>query len=164
MDIDELSMRAEMAEALARYARGIDRCDPDLVRSAFQPDGMLVDYGSPEPVAADDFADYACTKLRSAYVATKHRVTNTSVVRRDGDRAVAESAVLAFHVQDGPDGKFLLTFDGRWIDTFERRDEGPWLIAQRVLRVDWTRRDPWNEDMPGAYVFSERDRSDPVYG
>ena len=61
------------------------------------------------------------------------------------------------------DGKVLHTFNGRWVDTFERRD-GPHRIAQRILRVDWTRRDPWHDDMAGAYVPSGRDRTDPVYG
>lgn len=164
MDLDDLVMRTEMADALARYSRGIDRCDPDLVRSAFHDDGMLVDYGSPEPLAATTFADYACTKLRDAYLATQHRVTNTSVVSRDGDTAVAESYVLAFHVEDGTDGRILHTFNGRWIDRFERRDGGPWLIVERILRVDWTRKDAWNDDMAGAYVPSARDRSDAVYG
>ena len=164
MDLDALAMRAEAADALARYARGIDRCDPDLVRSAFHPDGMLVDYGSPDPVPATTFADYACTKLRTAYAATQHRVTNTSIVSHVGDVAVAESYVLAFHVEDAEGGRFLHTFSGRWIDRFERRDGGPWLIAERILRVDWTRKDEWNEDMAGNYVPSARDRSDPVYG
>ena len=113
---------------------------------------------------AATFADYACTKLRTAYTATQHRVTNTSVVSRDGDVAVAESYVLAFHVEESDRGRFLHTFSGRWIDRFERRDDGPWLIAERVLRVDWTRKDEWDEDMAGAYVPSARDRSDPVYG
>ena len=161
MDIEELTARAQIADAIATYARGIDRCDPDAVKAAFHDDGILVDYGAPEPQPAAVFADYACTKLKGAYLATQHRVTNTLIDYR-GDHAVAESYILAFHVQQTDDGKILHTFNGRWIDSLTPRD-GVWRIAQRVLRVDWTRRDPWHEDMGGAYVPSARDRTDPVY-
>jgi hypothetical protein len=162
MDLDDLTARAEIADALASYCRGIDRLDPDLVRAAFHDDGVLIDYGSPDPVGAVAFADRACTSLRSKYKATQHRITNTKV-ERTGDAAVAESYILAFHVQDDDDGHFLHTFNGRWIDTFEQRG-GAWRIAQRILRVDWTRKEDWGEPMAGNYVPSLRDRSDAVYG
>jgi hypothetical protein len=164
MDITDLAVRAAIADTLATYCRGIDRLDPDLVRAAFHDDGILIDYGSPDPVPAIAFADRAIESLRSKYLATQHRVTNTAVVEERPNRVVAESYILAFHVQDDENGKQLLTFNGRWIDTFERRDDERWRIAQRILRVDWTRVDPWTEDMPGNYVSSQRDRSDPVYG
>jgi hypothetical protein len=162
MDLDDLITRAEIADALASYCRGIDRLDPDLVRAAFHDDGILIDYGAPEPVPAVAFANRACESLRARYLATQHRVTNTKVERR-GAQAIAESYILAFHVEATDDGKVLHTFNGRWIDTFEQRG-GPHRIVQRILRVDWTRRDPWHDDMAGAYVFSARDRTDPVYG
>ena len=162
MDLDDLTARAEIADALATYCRGIDRLDPDLVRAAFHNDGVLIDYGSPDPVGAVPFADRACDSLRTKYTATQHRVTNTKV-EREGDVAIAESYILAFHVEDGDNGKFLHTFNGRWVDTFEQRG-GPWRIAERILRVDWTRRDAWTESMAGNYVPSARDRSDAVYG
>ncbi len=162
MDIDELAARAQIEDAIHTYARGIDRCDAETVKAAFHDDGILVDYGAPEPQPAAVFADYACSKLKDAYVATQHRVTNTLIDYR-GDEAVAESQILAFHVQDTGDGKILHTFNGRWIDTLTPRD-GVWRIAERVLRVDWTRKDPWHEDMAGNYVFSERDRSDVLWG
>ena len=120
-----------------------------------------MDYGSPEPQLATKFADYACDKLRDAYIATQHRVTNTRV-ERSGDTALAESYILAFHVQQTPDGKVLHTFNGRWLDTFECRN-GEWRISNRVLRVDWSRADPWRDDMAGNWTPSARDRSDILY-
>ncbi len=164
MDITDLAVRAAIADTLAKYCRGIDRLDPDLVREAFHDDGVLIDYGAPDPIPATLFADRAIESLRTKYEATQHRVTNTAVVEELPNRVVAESYILAFHVRDDDAGKSLLTFNGRWVDTFERRDDEHWRIAQRILRVDWTREDPWNEDMPGTYVFSARDRTDAVYG
>ena len=74
-----------------------------------------------------------------------------------------EAYVLAFHVEDSDDGHNLHTFSGRYIDIAEDRGEG-WRIAKRVLRTDWSRKDPWNATMTGAWVHSARDRSDVVYG
>lgn len=161
MDIEELTARAAITDAIHTYARGIDRCDAETVKAAFHDDGMLIDYGSPDPQPAPVFADYACTKLKAAYLATQHRVTNTLIDYR-GDSAVAESYVLAYHVQQTDGGKILHTFNGRWIDTLTPRD-GVWRIEQRILRVDWTRQDPWHDDMAGNYVPSRRDRIDPVF-
>ncbi len=159
--IEELAARAAIEDALHTYCRGIDRLDPDAVAAAFHPDGVLVDYGSGDPVPAAQFAGYACKKLGQAYTATQHRVTNIKV-ERDADTALVESYVLAYHVEDDDDGHALHTFAGRYIDTFTRRDDR-WRIARRVLRVDWTRRDPWEGSMRGSYVPSGRDRTDPVY-
>ncbi len=161
MDLEELSARAQIADAIHTYARGIDRCDAESVMAAFHDDGVLVDYGRPGGQPAPVFAEYACAKLKDAYLATQHRVTNMLIDYR-GDSAVAESQILAYHVEETPDGKVMHTFNGRWIDTLTPRD-GTWRIAERVLRVDWTRQDPWHADMAGDYVFSDRDRSDVLW-
>jgi len=161
-DTDDLMMRVAITEALHSYCRGIDRLDPEAVRAAFHDDGVLIDYGAPQPIPAVDFADRAIESLRDRYVATQHRITNTSVVARSGASARVETYILAYHVEDADGGKYLHTFNGRWIDEFEDRGDG-WRIAQRTLRVDWTRRDQWQEDMRGDYVPSARDRSDAVY-
>lgn len=162
IDLDDLTARIAIAEALHSYCRGIDRLDADAVRAAFHDDGILVDYGSPDPVRAVDFADIATTSLRK-YEATQHRITNTSIIDRTATTARVESYILAFHVEDGDEGRYLHTFNGRWIDEFEDRGDG-WRIARRTLRVDWTRRDAWQENMRGNYVESARDRTDPLYG
>lgn len=161
MELEDLKARAAIEDALYSYCRGIDRCDPEFVKAAFHEDGELVDYGSAERQRAGSFAEYATKKLREKYVATQHRITNTKIARR-GDSALAETYILAYHVEETTEGKVLHTFNGRWLDTFECRD-GAWKIAERVLRVDWTRRDPWNDDMAGSYIAGARDRSDALY-
>ncbi|MFT4989401.1 MAG: hypothetical protein ACI9BK_002175, partial [Acidimicrobiales bacterium] len=56
----------------------------------------------------------------------------------------------------------LHTFNGRYIDRFERQSD-VWKIATRTLRVEWSRIETLDETMGGAWVESGRDRSDVVY-
>lgn len=157
-----LEAEAEIRRALLRYTRGIDRLDADLVASAFHPGAMCIDYGA-DPLAIEDFVTYAIPRLGEAYLATQHRMSNINIdFGDDADHAQSEAYVLAFHVQATEAGKKLHTFNGRYIDDFAWRD-GAWKIATRVLRVDWSRVEPIDEEMGGAWVHSARDRSDIVY-
>lgn len=151
--MSEHDARRAITEALFTYCRGIDRLDADLVRAAFHPGALLVDYG-PEPMAIEQFADYATAALGKRFIATQHRISNLSI-EVDGDTAKAECYVMAFHVEDGDDGKVLHTFNGRYIDHHEQRD-GVWKIAKRFLRVDWTTVEPIAGEMSGAWVASGR--------
>ncbi len=160
IDLEELAARAAIEDALLTYCRGIDRLDADLVRAAFHDDATLIDYG-PNPLSIDDFVTYVVPRLREGYTATQHRVSNVRI-ERAGSTATVEAYVLAFHVEDGNNGRFLHTFNGRYIDTAEDRGDG-WKISKRILRVDWSRRDKWAESMGGTWPESARDRTDPVY-
>ena len=158
-----LEAEAEIRRALLRYTRGIDRLDGELVASAFHPGAMCIDYGA-DPLAIEDFVEYAIPRLGTAYLATQHRMSNISIdFDADTDHAQSEAYVLAFHVQQTEGGRKLHTFNGRYIDDFAWRD-GEWKIATRVLRVDWSRIEPLDEEMGGAWVASARDRTDIVYG
>jgi hypothetical protein len=156
---DEAEARAEIQAALLSYTRGIDRLDASAVSAGFHP-GATLDYGSGERTI-EDFAAYAVEALGQGYVATQHRMSNTAV-EFAGDVARVETYVLAFHVEVTDDSRFLHTFNGRYIDTFERRDAG-WKIARRVLRCDWTNREPMPGEMRGSFLASDRDRTDPLY-
>ena len=160
--MSQLSSKDEITGALLRYTRGIDRLDGDLVLSAFHPGAMCVDYGA-EPMAIEDFVTYAIPRLGAAYSATQHRVSNISIDFDEGNRAaICEAYVLAFHVQPGDDVTKLHTFNGRYIDRFERRVDG-WKIATRTLRVDWSRIEDLDATMGGSWVQSGRDHGDVVY-
>lgn len=162
-------MEAEINRALLSYCRGIDRLDGDAVLAAFHPGAMLVDYGA-EPTTIEAFADRAMTSL-ARFSATQHRLSNTAI-EPDGDAAaLVESYVLAFHVLagEGAENDKLLTFNGRYIDRFERlpvggQAEPQWRITRRTLRVDWSRVETIDETMGGAWVASGRAGSpDPLY-
>ena len=148
--------------ALLRYTRGIDRLDGELVASAFHPGAQCIDYGA-DAMSIEDFVTYAIPRLEAAYSATQHRVSNVAVeVAADGQSAICEAYVLAFHVQPADPHPKLHTFNGRYVDRFEQRD-GEWKIATRTLRVDWSRVEDIEQTMGGTWVDSARDRSDIVY-
>lgn len=163
----EAEVEREITEALLSYCRGIDRLDPDALLAAFHPGAELRDYG-PEPMTVEAFTEYALPALQRRFTATQHRISNTAIDLDDeGAGALVETYVLAFHAtgddDTGDDGPAKLhTFNGRYIDRFERRDDR-WLIARRTLRVDWTRVETIDEPMTGAWIASGRaGSSDPL--
>lgn len=145
--------------ALLSYCRGIDRLDLNTLMAAFHPGAMLEGYGS-KAYAVERFAPFAISGLRGSYEATQHRLSNTTI-ERHGDKARVETYVLAFHVVAGQERQ-LVTFNGRYIDDFEKR-KGLWRIRTRRLRHDWSSTEPLQKPMPGTFVKSARDRSDALY-
>lgn len=157
---DRSTADAAIHTALLSYCRGIDRLDPDAVLAAFHPGASLIDYG-PEPTSVEAFVDRVLPSLERRFTATQHRITNTAI-ELDGPRALVETYVLAYHVEAGDTAR-LHTFDGRYIDGFERRDD-VWRIATRTLRVDWSRIETIEETMGGAWIPSGRaGGADPLY-
>lgn len=152
--VDDHDIRRAVEDALHSYCRGIDRLDGALVASAFHPGAALVDYG-PDPLTIEVFVEHALGSLGRKFVATQHRLSNTTIAI-DGDMATVESYVLAFHVEQGDDGQRLLhTFNGRYIDRFEERN-GAWRIARRTLRNDWSRVEDIEASMGGTWIASGR--------
>jgi hypothetical protein len=151
-----------ITQALLRYCRGIDRLDASTVRSAFHPGAELIDY-RPEPLTIEEFAEQAMGSLGRRFTATQHRISNVHAELIDDDTARVETYVLAFHVQDSDDGPLLHTFNGRYIDRFERRG-GDWRIARRTLRNDWSKVEPLGAPMSGGWPKSGRSGSpDPLH-
>lgn len=151
--VDPHDIRSAIDDALRRYTRGIDRLDGALVASAFHPGAELVDYG-PAPLTVEAFVEHALGSLGRRFVATQHRLSNTTIAI-DGGAATVESYVLAFHVEQVDDGQRLHTFNGRYIDRFEERD-GAWKITRRTLRNDWSRIEDIEAPMGGSWVSSGR--------
>jgi hypothetical protein len=149
-------------EVLLRYCRGIDRCDEELVRSAYHPDATD-DHGIYRG-GVDGFVAWVIPGLRETYAGTSHVLGNV-LVELDGDVAHSEAYVTAWHLftKDGADHNWI--FSGRYVDRFERR-EGAWKIARRVTICDWEQLTPWRrgEVVPaGTFTAGSRSREDPVY-
>ncbi|MFN8021011.1 MAG: nuclear transport factor 2 family protein [Acidimicrobiales bacterium] len=158
-----VEIQFEIESAMRTYCRGIDRLDEATVRAAFHPGAVLEGYGDGLAMTVEQFAPHAIVKLREKYVATQHRLSNITVDLRDDSTAVVESYVLAYHVMETPEGRTLVTFDGRYVDRFERRD-GAWRIAHRHLRIDFGDVSPMGAPMRGAYVPSGRAGApDPIW-
>ncbi len=158
----DLEIRARIDDALRSYCRGIDRLHAPSIERAFHPGAVLEGYGSGEPTTIEEFVPRVLDALRSKFAVTQHRLSNVTI-ELDGDRALVESYVLAYHVAVHDAGRTLITFNGRYVDDVEGRD-GDWRIVRRRLRMDWSDISPMGEAMQGAYVASGRDgASDPIF-
>jgi len=145
MDITEVADRLAIAETLALYCRGIDRCDADQLAAVFTPDAHL-DYGSGAAPIAETIAGLM-TGLGTMRL-TQHNITNT-VMRLDGDTAKAETNCVALHLIPTPEGEIELVVGGRYLDRLVKR-EGRWQIAERLYVMDWNRTSPATMQLVGG--------------
>lgn len=87
MDITEVADRLAIAQTLALYCRGIDRCDSEQLAAVFTPDA-LIDYGDGARPIGEAIpglmAGLGTMRL------TQHNITNT-VMRIAGETARAET-------------------------------------------------------------------------
>lgn len=130
-EVRRLRDRTEIRDCVERYARGMDRRDRDLLRSAYH-DGAIDDHvGFVGDV--DAFIDWAF-----AYHATQTRYQHyllNHTVDVDGDTAHAETYYL-FVGTDREPANHMTISGGRYVDRFERR-EGRWGIVARVCVAEW---------------------------
>lgn len=147
MDLTELADRLAIAETLALYCRGIDRCDAEQLAAAFTPNAMI-DYGDgARPVA--DVIPGLMAGLAAMRV-TQHNISNT-VMRIAGEQAKAETNCVALHIIPAPEGETELVVGGRYLDRLEKR-EGRWLIAERLYVMDWNRSGPATMALEGGLL------------
>lgn len=160
--IDDLLDKQEIYEVLVRYCRGIDRVDEDLVRSCYHPDAYD-DHGMFQGPASE-FAAYAVENLRTME-RTMHCIHNVAI-EVHGSSAGSEAYCVAYHRIASRSGGFADHLAGiRYVDAFERRQDGPWLIAKRTVVYEWTRVDPVGREwtMHPHYARGRRDREDHSY-
>ena len=145
MDMIELADRLAIAETLALYCRGIDRCDPEQLAAVFTPDA-LIDYGDgAKPIAEvipGLLAGLGTMRL------TQHNISNT-VMRIDDLTARAETNCVALHIIPTPDGEIELVVGGRYLDRLAKR-QGRWQIAERLYVMDWNRTAPATMQLEGG--------------
>ncbi|WCT75175.1 nuclear transport factor 2 family protein [Sphingomonas naphthae] len=130
--LQALVQRDRIRDCIARLARGEDRRDPDLIRSAYWPDATT-DYG----VFAGSFDDYFAWVYPGADAITNtQHVLGQSVIEIDGDAARVETHVVSYHRVDMGAGERDTCIGGRYLDVLTRRD-GLWRIAARTMLYDW---------------------------
>ncbi len=145
MDITEVADRLAIAETLALYCRGIDRCDAEQLAAAFTPNAMI-DYGDGARPIAEVIPGLMAGL--SAMRVTQHNISNT-VMRIAGDTARAETNCVALHIMSTPDGEIEGVVGGRYLDTLEKR-EGRWRIAERLYVMDWNSTAPATMQLSGG--------------
>jgi hypothetical protein len=133
---EEFADREAIRDCLYRYSRGIDRCDMELLRSAYWPDAIDNHTGFLGNI--DEFVAWAEPKLR-AMQHNIHMIGNI-LIRLDGDKAAVESYLWSVSVMPaGPVREVFVC--GRYLDRFERRHD-EWRIAERLVVHDWFQERP----------------------
>ena len=162
MDLQRLGHVQAIRDVLARYWRGIDRCDAELVRSTYHP-GAWDDHGYYQgPV--EGFVDSLPAVVWPAFERTQHFSGHIAVELASDTVARTESYAEAHHIQRDAEGHARdLVYGLRYVDRFELRD-GEWRIAHRVCAWDWRRTDEGlGLPLEASYFRGPRDASDPVF-
>jgi len=139
--LERLLAREEIREVLARYARGVDRADGEVLKSCYHADA-IEEHGGNYTGNAHAYVEGAVPRIR-AMGAMQH-LLGTSHIEFDGSTAWVETYIWTF-ARLSRDGREVDTFTGgRLFDRFERRD-GAWRIAHRRTIFDWNRDEPSSE-------------------
>ncbi len=180
---DELVAKQACLDTLMRYTRGIDRCDPELVRSAYHADAYD-DHGGYQG-DVDGFLAWVKPTVMDTFICTMHKLGNV-LIEIDGNRAFAETYAIAHHVAartatpagstpsvsapSGPvdlrapsgEGASDMVMGVRYLDRLEERGDG-WKIAHRQMSFEWERalEIGSQREFPG-FLRGLRDGSDPV--
>ncbi len=123
----------EIRTAVVRYARGVDRADGDLIRSAFH-EGAHLDHGA-FVGTAEEFAAQYCSVERTSASGVMHALAQIAV-DVDGDRATSETYFVCYFRLTEHDVEVVDAFGGRYLDGWERRG-GRWGIVDRMTVYDW---------------------------
>jgi SnoaL-like domain len=140
--IELMLARDEIREALARYARGVDRADAELLKSCYHPDA-IEEHGGNYTGNAFEYVDGAVPRIK--LMDAMQHLLGTSHIEFDGDVAHVETYLWTFARFADEAGRATDTFTGgRLVDRFELRN-GHWKIAHRRTVFDWNRDTPSNQ-------------------
>jgi hypothetical protein len=133
---------ATLRSLAERYARAVDRRDPELFICVFHSDARLRVYNpgdSAEPVSDLSGHDEIGTvpQLIGVYPKTFHFIGNATYEISDG-RATGEVYCVAHHLTPDRHGGTAYLMYIRYQDAYRAGPDGEWRIADRRVLVDWT--------------------------
>ncbi len=147
--IDEMIGKLEIMDAMARYSRGIDRRDEELLRTVYHEDSVD-NHGFGLSAGGWDIAALVRRDGKGfpdQWKQTLHFL-GQHLIQVDGDRAESEVYFMAHAIYEHDGKDWDQVSAGRYLDTWERRD-GTFRISQRTVVYDWFRTDPINTQWPG---------------
>ncbi|NYI44222.1 hypothetical protein BJ993_001302 [Nocardioides aromaticivorans] len=141
MDLQELSDRAEIADAITRYTLAVDEGDFDRLDTVFTPDAHI-DYTESGGVA-DAYPVVKAWLAEALPGFSTHRIHMLGQLAFDFADSRDEAAVTAyFHnpmrIADGRGGERVVEVGGLYQHTFVRTDAG-WRSRRLHEKVVWTR-------------------------
>jgi hypothetical protein len=163
--VSRLIAEAEIRDALARYARGADRNDVELIRSAYHPDAT--DSHGYFSGTIDGFVEWF--RERHAAVTQSMHFLGNCLIEFDRDEAAfVETYCQAFQRLRDPARPGTLQdlhVLCRYLDRFERRD-GRWAIAARtvVYETQDVREVADRDPFPAGFAVQVHGPGDPLHG
>jgi len=160
--IQEMLDHYEIRRTLAEYCHACDRADPTLMSAVYTGDDSFDDHGhvkAPGP----EYARIMTGLILERTEAISH-VLGQSLIKVEGDSAIAETFFIAFMRLTGEQGipPRMNQLVGRFVDRLERID-GKWKIRHRICVRDTSMTQIVERDDYAAYGFVEgtRDSRDP---
>ncbi|SDL13716.1 nuclear transport factor 2 family protein [Streptomyces indicus] len=146
--LGELRDRAEITDALYRFALGQDLKDKDLFASAFAADAEL-DFGpaaakwgaAPPVMTGRDTIVTTILGLFAGRVDTTHQVTNPRIAI-DGDTARLTALVEAQHLLSADPTTYALLKNPYDVELVRAEGGSRWLIRSMVIHNTWFTGDP----------------------
>jgi hypothetical protein len=167
--LQRLLDRAEIEDALRRYARGVDRGDWAAVRSTYHPDAL------------DQHGDYSgdvnglITWLENRFAGadnSMHLLGNCYIEFAGTDLALVETYFVSRRLRSPTgDEKYVVRAEdaiaretwGRYVDRFERR-KGEWRVAGRTVVIEARSAGcALGGARSSAGIWGRRDQTDPLY-
>lgn len=153
-------------EVLVRYSHGVDRCDLEMLKSAYWPDGTD-DHGTFSGNAME-FCETLIPALQGMD-STMHNI-GSHLIELRGEEAKVQSYCVAYHqfAAPGDDGQVEMVVGGRYLDRMTKRGD-EWRIQDRVYVMDWNRNGASTMSLEGDLYSQLKTRGsrypdDPFYG
>lgn len=128
-NVRQLSDLEEIRELALRYSRGIDRMDPELLRSVYWEDA--VDSHGLFRGNRDQLVDFIMDE-HDRWRATMECVLNHLIEFDEGGRSArGEIYMITYMFRDGQRGSIIDSWYGRVLDRYEERG-GEWRISERI--------------------------------
>lgn len=140
IDLQRLLDRAAIHDVIARYFRGIDRGDADMMRSCFTEDVEASFSGRPLARGIDEVMAGVPTfrKVESGeWKVITHFMGNLNIDFPGPDVAAAETNAFAFQVVTRAPTDQVSMRSLRYLDRLRRVKDG-WLISDRLHTLDWS--------------------------
>jgi len=131
-EVDRLLSRVAISEVQARFCHGVDRCDVEMLKDAYWPDGTE-DHGV-FVGGSMEFCEFIVEFLLRNHRKTSHYIQNMLIEFEGSDDARVETYGL--HYEESAVTTTASLSGGRYIDRFQRRN-GVWRILHRVYVFDW---------------------------
>jgi hypothetical protein len=143
---DDMIAKEQIRQAMARYARGVDRRDEALIRTAYHEDSVD-DHGLGFSGTGYELAA-SVNNLPSAWENIIH-LLGQHLIEVDGDEAVSEVYFTNHQIMRDDEGReWDWQTCGRYLDRWERRD-GEFKIKNRRVVIDRMRTEENAARWPG---------------